>query len=261
MNLNKEEKKPSLFLKVTKYILSILFPFVKMMVLNRKLSLAEKTLGSEVFDRDGRYVPPYDWFKRQKLRNLILGIAGTVPLILSMLISYQVVSSNDILVKMTSSIRKDVFSLRLGDARKKYNLVTEYVTKNPTKGAEIRSDMSIAGYSLLFGLIASFGMGIILVYFHPILVETNKLKKYLVQAGYIKLEDHSEVLATPIGFLIDITGNTPKEIADSDRIWIPLNIRVNKDWSENPHKRSLVFFKRAYELKKGEAYGFTKVPL
>lgn len=257
---NKEEKKESVVLKITKYFLSTLFPFVRMMVLNRKLTLAEKTVGAEAKDSKGAYVPPYDWFKRQKMRNIIFGFAGTLPLILSLFISYKILTTNDILVRLTSSIKKDVMSFHLGDARRKYVIVGDYLKKHTDTQKEIQSDIHVAIYSLFFGLVASFGMGITLVYFHPIIVETNKLKKYLAQAGYIKLDENPEVLATPIGFLIDITGNTPKEIADSDRIWIPLNIRVNKDWAENPTKRSLVFFKKAYELKSGGEYGFTQIP-
>ena len=73
-------------------------------------------------------------------------------------------------------------------------------------------------------------------------------------------EGSKVVLATKIGYLVDITGNTPINIASNDNIWIPLNVRVNKDWAENPQKRSLIFFKIAFELKKGDQYGFTQIP-
>lgn len=254
MNIkNNEEKKDSVLFNILKYVLATLFPFVRMMRLNSQLITAEKTIGSEAKDRAGNYISPYGWFKRQRTRNLIFGFAGTIPFLFSMILSYNILTTNEIFMKGLNASKRELVKFRPLEAKKKFEIANQY---DPSVG----KDMKIAFYTILFGITASFSIGIIIVYFHPVIVETAKLKKYLTQAGYIKAEENPEVLATPIGFLIDIAGNTPREIADSDRIWIPLNIRVNKDWAENPTKRSLVFFKRAYELKRGEEYGFTKIP-
>lgn len=250
---NKEEKKESIFLKFLMYFLSILFPFVKMLVLNKQLSLAEQTLGLETKDKNGNYISPYDYFYRQRNRNKILSLLSMLPLFVGFLISYQILTTNDIFLKGINSAKREVVKMKFFEAKKKMEIANKI---DPSVNEDIQFSISV----ILIGLFVSFISGIVLVYFHPIITETKKLKKYLMQSGYIKIEDNSTVLATKIGFLIDIAGNTPREIADSDRIWIPLNIRVNKDWAEHPQKRSLVFFKRAYELKKGDSYGFNEIP-
>lgn len=251
---NQESEKSSFFLKSLLYFLSILFPFVKMISLNRKLSLAEQTLSHFIEkDKKGNYRPPYDWFPRQKKRNLIFGFLSVAPLVFSLIMSYSILSTNQIFIKGYNAAKKEAVKFRIFEAKKKFEIANKI---DPS----VYKDIKIASNLIIIGLSISLIIGFVIVYFHPILTETKVLKKYLLQSGYIKEEDNPEILATPVGFLIDIVGNTPREIADSDRIWIPLNIRVNKDWAENPNKRSLVFFKKAYELKKGDEYGFNKIP-
>lgn len=249
----KKENKGSVFWKMFFHFLSILFPFFRMYVLNKQLELAEKTLGPEIKDKNGHYISPYDYFKRQQRRNTIISGLSIFPLLIGFALSYQILSTNQIFIKGINAAKKEIVKFRVIEAKNKMIIANKI---DPS----VNVDMLLSFYCISIGFFISFFNGLIIVYFHPIITETNKFKKYLAQSGYIKLEENSTVLATEIGFLMDIAGNTPREIADSDRIWIPLNIRVNKDWAENPEKRSLVFFKRAYELKKGADYGFNKIP-
>lgn len=81
----------------------------------------------------------------------------------------------------------------------------------------------------------------------------------LQRNGVIEKNDSSRlVLATPLGFLIDITGNTAKEIKESERIWMALNQRIT-DWAEDPNQRAICFFKKAYNLKTKYNYSYKEL--
>lgn len=247
-NQENNPPKPSLLWKITKYLLSTLFPFFKMLWLNKQLKLAERTLIHELYDKEKNYARPYDWFPRQRKKNLILSFVSVLPILFSLLISYKTLSTNPDLMKVYNSTKVKFY--------KKPKIVYDLKQVDKT----INEDINLSVNMILISLGFSFISGMIIVYLHPVITETKKLRNQLIQAGLIKKEEQSVVLATPVGFLIDITGNIPAEIAKNDRIWIPLNVLVNKDWAENPEKRSLVFFKKTYELKKGADYGFTQIP-
>lgn len=241
-----EEKKPSIFWKAFKTILTLLFPVFKILYLNHLLKLAENTLGKEVKE------PPYDWLRRQRMRNLLWGLGGSLPFLFSIFFSYQVLVSNEYVVRGYNAVEKEVKALKPKEAYKKYNIAMQLPS--------VKEDIAAAGYSILFGFFSSLMIGSILVYRHPLTKNTALLRAQLEKARIIREEDNHIVLATEVGFLIDITGSISREVADADRIWTSLNVRVNRDVAEHPEKRSLVFFKKAFELKSGGAYGFTKPP-
>ena len=249
---SQEEKKPSAIWIGFKTFLSITFPIFKMLSLNRLLKVCERTLGN-IKDKKGKYIDPYGFLPKQRRKNLIMSLVSVTPLLIGVFIGYLAMSTNPILVKGYEAAKREAKQFHLIEAKKKVSIAIQI---DPT----VKTDFYFGVMAALIGLLTSNVMGYIIVYRHPILKETEKLKNHLAKSGYIKLEENPTVLATPIGVLIDITGNTPREIADSDRVWIPLNVKVNKDWAENPDRRSLVFFKFSYELKPGAAYGFTQIP-
>src|SRR5690606_30026837 len=106
------------------------------------------------------------------------------------------------------------------------------------------------------GLLVSIILGTIVILMHPLIKDSKKLYGMLQSnVGIDKQEKNRLVIATPLGFLIDITGNTAKEIKDNERIWMALNLRVT-DWAEDPNQRAICFFKKAYSLKNSYTYNF-----
>lgn len=262
MESNREEKKESIVLKFFLKALETLFPIVHMIQLNSKLTLAEETLGKsttheKIKNKNGKeqlvYRSPYGYFARQRKLNLLASLVSLFPLIFGIVFSYFVLSSNLYFMKGLNAFKRDMSKFKVSEAIKKFDIANQI---DPS----VYKDMKLALYTTLGGLVLSSLSGAVLIYMHPIISDTNKFKEGLEKAGFIKKDEGQDLLATRIGFLMDISGHVPREIADSDRIWIPLNIRINKDWSEHPKKRSLVFFKQSFELKGGNDYGFNQVP-
>lgn len=254
-----EVKKNSIVWKMIKVFGRTLFPIFNIFYINHHLKLCEKTLHKELKNSKGEYNAPYDWFPKQKRKNILWGLGSLLPLLVAILLSYVILSSNPIFsrgIKAANaqiSFSKALKGFGIKDAIKKLEIANQY---DPTFYQDIR----ISLYLVFGGLFTSMIIGSILVYRHPLLIDTNRLKKELERSGFIRPEDNHVVFATEVGFLIDITGSVSREIADSDRIWTSLNVRVNRDVAENPEKRSLVFFKKAFELKNGDEYGFDKIP-
>lgn len=254
-----EEKKPSIIWKGIKFIIGTLFPIFKIFSLNHNLTLCEKTLGKELKDKSGDYIPPYDWFSRQKRLNLLWGLGASLPMIIGVALSYVILSSNPIFIKGMNSAKNQIEAKKVMKGFGIPQAIEKMKIANKID-ASVNQDIRISTYMILIGFFSSMVIGSILIYRHPLTQDTTKLRKALEQSGFIRSEENPMVFATEVGFLIDITGSVSREIADSDRIWTSLNVRVNRDVAENPEKRSLVFFKKAYELKKGNEYGFDKIP-
>jgi hypothetical protein len=254
-----DDKKPSPIWRAFKFLASIFFPIFKLLVINYNLTLCEKTLGKDLRDKNGEYVNPYGWFNKQKRLNILWGLGSLLPIIFGIIFSYVVLSSNPIFIKGINAAKREISISKVlkgfgvSDAKRKMEVANQY---DPS----VNQDIQISFYAVIFGLIISMIIGIMLVYYHPIEKDSLRLRRELERAGIIRPEDNHIVFATAVGFLIDITGSVSREIADSDRIWTSLNVRVNRDVAENPERRSLVFFKRAYELKTGSEYGFDKIP-
>jgi len=261
-NRSNEEKKESILWKVFVEFLKTLFPIFKILSINSKLKLAEETLGEsttkEKIKVNGRevkiYKTPYDFLNRQRKRNIASAVLASFPMIFGIVFSYMILSSNLYFMKGFGAFKRDMGKFKVIEAVKKFDIANQI-------DSSVFKDMKLSVYMFLGGIGTSALLGFIVVWQNPIVQDTKKFKEGLIKSGFIKETDNPELLATPIGFLMDISGHVPREIADSDRIWIPLNIRINKDWSENPKKRSLVFFKKAYELKGGNDYGFDKIPV
>ena len=112
---------------------------------------------------------------------------------------------------------------------------------------------------LLRGSLFSFAISLILSnlivsFFHSIITDTNKFKKLLIKEGIIK-DMSSDVLFTPVGAFLDISGSSAKEIQNNERLWLAMNIEI-KGHSFNPDKISELFFKSAFKLKSVYNYDF-----
>jgi hypothetical protein len=82
-----------------------------------------------------------------------------------------------------------------------------------------------------------------------ILVQTKKLHKTLKENGFGRDGKIPMAVYLPIGIVIDVSGHDPKELVHNKSIWYALNIQVDeKEWIEDPNRRSIVLFKRSFSL-------------
>jgi hypothetical protein len=107
-------------------------------------------------------------------------------------------------------------------------------------------EIKLTLYLTLSGLLVSN----YLVYSYDLIYETKRLIVLLKNEGIVDRDSKNPfVLFTPVGVLMDVSGSAPKEIVANERIWIAMNVKLKNDWAEDPERRSLVFFKTAFDLK------------
>jgi hypothetical protein len=217
------------FLKLT---FKILFPANALIQINRALSKCIRMY-------------PDPWFTRQIRLNFLVMFFVTGlflgPMILGTMAIRGNKDFNSRLSRANSALSRHEFKLGY----------QSYVSALNEK--KFDTELKFALILSLCGL----AVGNFLIYqIHELKNETNRLIKILKNEGVIQKENNNPlVLYTPIGILIDISGSAPKEIAANERIWLAMNIQVkDKDWAEDPNKRSLVFFKTAFKLDKVYKY-------
>lgn len=234
--LNKEEKKPSLFWSMTKSLIIFLFPGFKLMKINGQLKRINKFY-------------KHDWFLRQRVRNTIFGLLSSMPFILSTALTFLILYKDPVLMKNLNLFQHNLTSFELIKA---YDRLI-FTFNNAETVSRISAIMKLQAVG--FGL--SFLLGSIVILFHPLIADTRKLYDLLKKNGIIDRDESNRlVLATPLGFLIDITGSSAREVQENDRIWRGMNKRI-KDHSEDPQERAVVFFKQAFELQDSYIYNYT----
>ncbi len=228
-----QPKKPSLLLRFTLALLNILFPFVAMWRLNGQLKKAQK-------------IYSHSWFSRQRHRNTFIGLLATAPFILVVSLAGFLLYKDPIFLAKLSEAQSLFLDIKIGKAIDSFM----YAFQNEKTAARI----SVLNPILLTGLITTLILGVFVRYKHPLIEKTKQLYKDLQRSGVIEKEEKNRlVLYTPLGCLVDVKGSTPKAVKEDTRIWTGLNIKI-KDFSEDPDKISLVFFKKTYELKNKYIY-------
>lgn len=241
-----EKDKESIFSKISKLIkltLLLVFPSVRILSFNKMLKRCNK-------------IAKDPWFNKQIRRDYIIAILLLVPIVMNFSRIGNIYSNDvnfqsriDTVSKMDSVI----------DRVPAYYHTVVLTDKDTAEQVSQKIQTQIRLTAILLILSIAFGIQIILAFlishYHPISLKTEKLEKLLLANGVIRKEDLATtiVFATPIGFLITITGSSAKEVAYMDRIWAGLNLRI-KDWIEDEDERSLVFFRKAFELQNSYMY-------
>lgn len=233
------EAKPSFIWSMIKQLIMALFPGIRLLKINQGLKRINKFY-------------KHEWFDKQRKRNMVVSAAVSLPFLLCLFVACISIYNADPFWLYLGKAKNSLFSMEVGHA---FTLLG----KSWTAGREAESMASranVIGVILIFGLVISFLLGMIVMMTHPLIRDTRKLYNMLQRNGVIEKGDSSRlVLATPLGFLIDITGNTAKEIKESERIWMALNQRIT-DWAEDPEQRAICFFKKAYNLKPKYTYSY-----
>jgi hypothetical protein len=100
-----------------------------------------------------------------------------------------------------------------------------------------------------FGYSINFFFSMVFKKIHYIPKNTDNFLKLSKNNG-MKL---NYALVTPLGVLLDITGYKATDLVHMDVLWSGINIKV-REYEESPTKRSMVFFKKSYELKNSYIY-------
>ena len=237
--INQQENKPSLLWSIIKQLTLALFPGIRLLKINQGLKRVNKFY-------------KHEWFDKQRKRNTLVSMAVSLPFLLCLLLAFVSIMNADPFWLYLGKAKGALFSMEIS---RFFELLGRAWTAG--SGAESMSSRSkFIAIVLLVGLVITFILGTIVMITHPLIKESKKLYQMLQRNGVIDKNDSSRlVLATPLGFLIDITGNTAKEIKDSERIWMALNQRIT-DWAEDPNQRAICFFKKAYNLKNTYSYSF-----
>lgn len=231
----KQEEKPSLVWAILKNIFLALFPGIRLLKINSGLKRVSSFY-------------KHEWFGKQRRRNLLVSLCVSLPFILTLLFSSLVILKADMFWHNISIAQSSLLKMEIPKT-------FEFAIKAFTHSQTIER-MGVVFKVSGFGLIISFLLGTFVMISHPLIRDSKTLYKMLQKNGVIDKDDnHRLVIATPLGFLIDITGNTAKEVKENERIWMALNLRVT-DWSEDPNQRAICFFKKAYELKPSYNYKF-----
>lgn len=245
--MEETKKKSGIFSKIfksIKYLFVFLLPSLKLLSLNKYLNRGYK------IEKD-------KWFLKQKQRNIILSIVLIIPLFLTFYKTYKIID-NDVNFKLRINKLNDKGFMD------KINSIGELVSINKNDPLalketkfETQARFLASGIVLFTGISLQFFLILLIMKYHPLIVETNKLKKQL-SGTIIKSEniDKALVFATPIGFLIDITGHSPDEVVRHRSIWDALNLTV-KDFTKDPDQKSIVFFRKGFELQ--DKYMYEKI--
>lgn len=246
-----KEKSPSILFKIVKFIFQSLFPIFKLMSINKLLDVAETTyIPRNAKKGTLNYPKEAVWFSKQRRLNILWSIIVPSIFVISIFCGRMIISSNIVLMKGIEKVQEQAFKFNFKEAKNKWQIAN----RDPS----VATDLNLAINFILIGLGLSIFAGYYVSSQSSITKGTKEFKGVLVTLGYQKEDDDNLVLSTPLGFLYQISsGGSPKEMAQTDRIWQSLNIRIN-DYVEHPDVRSIVFFKKAYQLKAGDEYGYDK---
>ena len=230
--MEETKKKKSILtivLKTFKFVFLSFFPGLKFIAMNKDIKKAKSFVKNK-------------WFAKQVWRNRIIALALSLPLLLSFGASFKIISADKQLAK---GVEKVQFLISKKEIKRSIKEIKRTLSYRDTKRRiEISSDL------MLYGFLISFLFGWTFIYMHPILGETKRFTKILKSNGIIDDKEQIITLATPVGFLIRITGNSSaKAIKDNDVIWRSMNVQVGT-FSEDSSDRSMVFFYKTYELQK-----------
>lgn len=228
-----QPQKPSWMWRLFVALVGIMFPVFSMMRLNSQLKKAQK-------------IYKHSWFTRQRIKNFFIGFVATTPFLLTLaLMSVLLYKDPNFLPKLSEgqSLILDLSPIKAYDA-----FYTAFTHPETTKRMQTGFPLVVVGF------FTTLILGTFVRYKHPLIEKTKQLYKDLQRSGVIEKEEKNRlVLYTPLGCLVDVKGSTPKAVKEDVRIWTGLNIKV-KDFSEDPDKISLVFFKKTYELKNKYIY-------
>lgn len=231
-----QEKKPSLIWTMIKSITLALFPGIRLLKINKGLKRVSTFY-------------KHEWFAKQRRRNFLISLGVSLPIILTSVFSFLVAMKAKFFWANLGRSQSSLMKMEIGKAFDYLGLAFS--------NSDSAERLHIVFLLLGAGIAISFLLGMVVMATHPLIKESKKLYSMLQRNGVIEKTDKNRlVLATPLGFLIDITGNTAKELKDNERIWMALNLRVT-DWSEDPHQRAICFFKKAYELKPSYMYSYS----
>ena len=233
MNTVDQQKKPSLILKIVLALLSIMFPIFSMMRLNSQLKKAQK-------------IYKHPWFGKQRGKNILIGFLATAPFLLMLTLASFLLYKDPVFLKSLGQAQSALFDLRISN----FLEFLSHAFNNKGTAHRIATVYPL----LVTGFFTTLVLGFFVRFKHPLIEKTKQLYRDLQKSGVIEKEEKNRlVLYTPLGCLVDVKGSTPKAVKEDTRIWTGLNIKV-KDFSEDPDKISLVFFKKTYELKNKYIY-------
>lgn len=248
-SLNQQENKEKKSWSFIKAFVSLLCfgPSLKIIRQNSLINYCKR------INKSGKDKEVDPWFDKQRTRNWIIAIVLALPLTYALYKGTTYIENDPYLSQRLQKVEMENTRSGIIDSVSNYYYVLAYHPKDShiLKVQKYETKVRIVAFFIMFGFM--FGLHLIgglVAAYHPITEDSAKLKEYLIRNGVIRREDSDSILvfATPLGFLVDTAGNSPHEIAHMDRIWAALNIKI-KEWSEDPKKRSIVFFKKAYELK------------
>lgn len=215
-----------------KLILAFVFPWaelIKMNTLLKKVSSFYKN----------------DFFINQKRKNLFVAILTVSITYLPLLLGFLALKGNRAFDLRTAKIMELLSSFEISSAVK----ILSITITDPIFLLIIKFTFSVFLIGLLLSNLLIYGV-------NSIVSDTSKFRKILKKEGILS-DDSGEVLFTPVGAFLDISGSSAKEIQNNDRIWLAMNIEI-KDYAQNPEKRSELFFKSAFNLKSRYDYVFKK---
>lgn len=188
-------------------------------------------------DLDKAYLIENDpWFLKQKKRNIFIGLLLPMPLLLSILIAYINLIINETSTKVIKLFIQNLLELNI---IKTYKIIIWIFEKG------ILNNFFLI---LALGFISTLIIGTYVKNNLNIIKDTKKLKTLLIKNGIFDEKENKLALATPVGYLIDITGHRIEDLKHNERIWMAMNIKI-KEAKEHPDRRSIVLFLKKFELK------------
>lgn len=203
-----------------------------------------------------------DWFKKQIMLTIILSLVLFVPLISSFNVAKNIIAADFKMYERMEQVSK----MSLFEKFSGYHSVfypTEKDSKEERRAKMHTQARILASFIWLGGgLGLQFFLSMLVLFQHRIITDSARLKKELISGGLLRREDEKKaiVFATPLGFLLSVPGQGSRDFQAADRIWQNLNIRI-KDVMEHPEQRSLVFVRKAFELKSGYLYKADEIKL
>jgi hypothetical protein len=178
------------------------------------------------------------WFRDEQRQCLKLIVALLIPSVIGIYGSYR--SIRDLQVNR-QIIDRPVASLKNKKFGKAQDEALKALASLPIKSA----GRSIALWFALPSLISFYIRAR-----NPILRKTRKFRKVLKRQGFWRDGKPGLAVYTPVGFLVDVTGHNPKDVALDHSIWQAMNVTVDeREYVEKPDQRSIILFKTAFVLK------------
>lgn len=252
MENTEENKKPSPIVKIIKSLISLLFfgPSLRVLSLNKKLSHCRSILLNQKKDSEEAI-----WFGKQIILNYIVALFLAIPLSYALFKGTTYIENDPYLGQRIEKVGQINQRAGIFDSISNYYYI---LVESPsdtinTKMQKYETKVRIVAFFVMFGFMLGLHiLGDIISRHHPLIEDSEKTKDLFIRNSLIRKDDAGSALVftTPLGVLIDTMGNSPHEIAHMDRIWMALNLKINKrDWAEDPKKRSYIFLKKEYELK------------